>query len=223
MAYMFYLKKCLLPVTPEKVTTTINGNNKTVTLISEGEVNILKKAKLTDIEFTCLIPNVKYPFGIYKNGFQKASYFLTYFEDLKNSKQPFQFIITRAFPNGKSLYDTNMKVSLEDYKIEESADEGFDCKVTIKLKQWREYGTKTVKITIKNPTLSKKTVTLKKGKTAKLSVKGSIGKVTYKSSNTKIAAVSSKGVIKAKKAGKVTITVKSNGITNKCKVTVKNK
>ena len=37
------------------------------------------------------------------------------------------------------------------------------------------------------------------------------------------AAVSSKGVIKAKKAGKVTITVKSNGITNKCKVTVKNK
>ena len=65
---MFYLKKCLLPVTPEKVTTTINGNNKTVTLISEGEVNILKKAKLTDIEFTCLIPNVKYPFGIYKNG-----------------------------------------------------------------------------------------------------------------------------------------------------------
>lgn len=80
-----------------------------------------------------------------------------------------------------------------------------------------------VKITIKNPTLNKKTVTLKKGKTAKLSVKGSIGKVTYKSSNTKIAAVSSKGVIKAKKAGKVTITVKSNGITNKCKVTVKNK
>lgn len=150
MAYMFYLKKCLLPVTPEKVATTINGNNKTVTLINEGEVNILKKAKLTDIEFTCLIPNVKYPFGIYKNGFQKASYFLTYFEDLKNSKQPFQFIITRAFPNGKSLYDTNMKVSLEDYKIEESADEGFDCKVTIKLKQWREYGTKTVKITIKN-------------------------------------------------------------------------
>lgn len=78
-----------------------------------------------------------------------------------------------------------------------------------------------VKITVKNPTLNKKTVTLKKGKTAKLTVKGSIGKVTYKSSNTKIATVSSKGVIKAKKAGKVTITVKSNGIALKCKVTVK--
>jgi hypothetical protein len=136
----------LLPVTPEKLTTEINGKNKTVTLINEGEVNILKKPGLTDIEFTCLLPSVKYPFGIYKNGFQKASYFLNYFEKLKTSKKPFQFIVTRKFPNGKSIYDTNMKVSLEEYKIEESADEGFDCKVTISLKQWRDYGTKTVKV-----------------------------------------------------------------------------
>ena len=78
-----------------------------------------------------------------------------------------------------------------------------------------------VKITVKNPTLNKNAVTLKKGKTAKLTVKGSIGKVSYKSSNTKIATITSKGVIKAKKAGKVTVTVKANGVTLKCKVTVK--
>lgn len=148
MAYVFYLKKCLLPVTPDKLTTKINGKNKTVTLINEGEVNILKKPGLTDVEFTCLIPNVRYPFGTYKNGFQGASYFLSYFEDLKTSQEPFQFIVTRAFPNGKSIYDTNMKVSLESYTMEESADEGFDCKVKIKLKQWRGYGTKTVNVSI---------------------------------------------------------------------------
>ena len=78
-----------------------------------------------------------------------------------------------------------------------------------------------VKITVKNPTLNKNAVTLKKGKTAKLTVKGSIGKVSYKSSNTKIATITSKGVIKAKKAGKVTVMVKANGVTLKCKVTVK--
>lgn len=148
MAYMFYLKKCLLPVTPDKLTTKINNKNKTVTLIDEGEVNILKKPGLTEIEFTAMIPNVKYPFGIYKSGFQGASYFLSYFEELKVSRLPFQFIVTRTFPNGKGIYDTNMKVSLEDYKVEESADEGFDCKVKIKLKQWKSYGTKTVKVNI---------------------------------------------------------------------------
>ena len=77
-----------------------------------------------------------------------------------------------------------------------------------------------VKITVKNLFLNKKSVSLKKGKSAKLSVKGSVGKVTYKSSNSKIATVSSKGVIKAKKAGTVTVTVKANGVTLKCNVTV---
>ena len=79
-----------------------------------------------------------------------------------------------------------------------------------------------VKITVKNPTLNKKSVIVKKGKTAKLTVKGSVGKVTYKSSNNKVATVSAKGVVKAKKAGKATVTVKANGMTYKCKVTVKN-
>ena len=44
------------------------------------------------------------------------------------------------------MFDTNMKVSMEDYKITEDAKEGFDLMVDIKLKQWRDYGTKTVNI-----------------------------------------------------------------------------
>ena len=47
--YDVYLKKCLLPVTPSKITTKINNANETVTLMDEGEINILKKAGLTDI------------------------------------------------------------------------------------------------------------------------------------------------------------------------------
>ena len=46
-------------------------------------------------------------------------------------------------------------------------------------------------------------------------------KVKYSSSNKKVASVSSKGVIKAKKKGKATITVKSGKKTYKIKVTVK--
>ena len=41
-----------------------------------------------------------------------------------------------------------MKVSLEDYKITEQAKDGFDLMVKIKLKQYRNYGTKTVNIKI---------------------------------------------------------------------------
>lgn len=144
--YDFYLKKCLLPIAPPKLTVKINNANETVTLINEGEINILKKAELTDIEFECRIPQEKYPFAVYKSGFKGADYFLDYFESLKTSKKPFQFIVCRKRPTGKRLFDTNIKVSMEDYKITEDAKNGFDVLVKIKLKQWRDYGTKTVNI-----------------------------------------------------------------------------
>ena len=145
--YDFYLKKCLLPIAPPKLTVKINNANETVTLINEGEINILKKAELTDIEFECRIPQEKYPFAVYKSEFKGADYFLEYFESLKTSKKPFQFIVCRKRPTGKRLFDTNIKVSMEDYKITEDAKNGFDILVKIKLKQWRDYGTKTVNIT----------------------------------------------------------------------------
>lgn len=146
--YDFYLGRCLLPVAPPKLAVEINNENETVTLIDEGEINILKKAGLTDIEFECRIPQEKYPFAVYKSGFKGADYFLEYFESLKTGKKPFQFIVCRKRPTGKRLFDTNIKVSMEDYKITEDAKNGYDIQVKIKLKQWRDYGTKTVNITL---------------------------------------------------------------------------
>ncbi len=144
--YDFYLNKCLLPVAPPKLTVKINNANKTVTLINEGQINLLKKAELTDLEFECRIPQEPYPFAVYKSGFKGADYFLDYFETLKTNQKPFQFIVCRTKPTGKRLFDTNIKVSMEDYKITEDAKEGFDLMIDIKLKQWRDYGTKTVNI-----------------------------------------------------------------------------
>lgn len=144
--YDFYLDKCLLPVTPQKLKIKVNNKNETVTLIDEGEINILKKAGLTDIEFECSIPQVQYSFAVYKSGFKGADYFLDYFESLKTGKKPFQFIACRQRPDGKKFFDTNIKVSMEDYSIEENAKDGFDLTVKIKLKQYREYGTKTINI-----------------------------------------------------------------------------
>lgn len=146
MGYDVYLGNCLLPVPPEKITTKVNGNNKTVTLINDGEINILKKAGLTDIDFTVEIPQSRYPYAVYKDGFKEAGYFFDIFENLKNSLKPFQFIVCRRMPSGRKLLSTNIKVSLEDYKITESAKNGFDFEVQLKLKQYRDYGTKQINV-----------------------------------------------------------------------------
>ncbi|MBR5336808.1 MAG: leucine-rich repeat protein [Lachnospiraceae bacterium] len=90
------------------------------------------------------------------------------------------------------------------------------CKVTVKQS-----------VVAKSVKLNKTTVSIKVGKTVTLKATINPSKVTDKtlkwtSGNTKVATVSSKGVVKGKKKGKATITVKtSNGKTAKCKVTVK--
>lgn len=146
MAYGIYFDKVLLPVAPSKIKTKISNKNKTIELINEGEVNILKEAGLTEIQFDIVLPNTRYPFAQYPNGFKKAIYYLDIFEKYKKSKKPFQFIISRTLPNGTVPFYTNMKMSLEDYSIEDNVNEGFDTKVSINLTQYREYGTKTVDI-----------------------------------------------------------------------------
>ena len=86
-----------------------------------------------------------------------------------------------------------------------------------------------VKIVPRKITLKvKKKITLKKGK--KKTIKYTVypanavnKKVKFKSSNKKVATVSSKGVIKAKKKGKATITIRTveGNVKAKIKVTVK--
>lgn len=145
--YEVYLGTMLCPVTPSKLTMKIKGQNKTMNLINDGEINILKQAGLTEVSFDLLLPNVQYRFANYKEGFENAKYFLGILEKLKVERKPFIFKVIRTFPNGKALYDTeDMKVSLEDYDIVEDAKEGFDVKVSVKLKQYRDYGTKLIKI-----------------------------------------------------------------------------
>ena len=161
MAYYFYLGNVLLPIPPKKLELKISNQNKTYDLMNYSEINVLKSPGLTSIEFDILLPNVKYPFSTYKNNFQNAKYFLGILENLKVNKSAFQFIVIRKFPNGTGIFDTNIKVSLEDYTITDSTDEGFDTTVKIKLKQYREYSTKTVKVTIKQykPPVVTRTVT----------------------------------------------------------------
>lgn len=180
MAYYFYLGNVLLPIPPKKLELKVSNKNKTYDLINYAEINVLKNPGLTTIEFEVLFPNSKYPFAMYKNSFQNAKYYLKILEKLKVNRSAFQFIVVRKFPNGKDIFDTNMKVALEDYTITDTTDEGFDIKVKIKLKQYREYSAKTVNVAIKQYKAPEVTRTITTNNTATAPVKSSGQNYTVK-------------------------------------------
>lgn len=143
MAYSFYLDNIILPIAPSKFSISIQNKNKTVELINDKQINILKLPGLTDISFEFVLPNSKYPFV---TNWQPPQYYLSVLEKLKVNLQPFQFVIARSLPNGQPSFATNMSVSLESYEIVEDAENGFDITVKVNLKQYRPYATQTVEI-----------------------------------------------------------------------------
>lgn len=77
------------------------------------------------------------------------------------------------------------------------------------------------KVKVETPSINKKTLTLKVGKTYQLTIKNTKQKITYKSSNKNIATVSKKGKVTAKSPGNTKITATlACGKKYTCKVNV---
>lgn len=162
MSYLFFINDLMLPIPPPSMTVKINNKNKVISLINEGEVNVIKTAGLIEVSFDARLPNHEYPFASYDSSlsdnlmdavssrllgnsfsFKKADYFLEKFKVRKKTKAPFRLIITRMLPSFSMLFDTNLLVTLEDYQVKEDYKEGFDIVVPLKFKQYKPYGTKT--------------------------------------------------------------------------------
>lgn len=142
MPYAFYLDGIQLPVTPGKLQAQIGNKNETYDLINGDEINVLKTPGLMELSFDARLPQTSYPFA----SDDDATSYIDKLETLKGKKKPFRFIVTRTLPDGRMLFDTNIRVSLEDYTLKEDADEGFDVIASIKLKEYRPYGTKTIPV-----------------------------------------------------------------------------
>ena len=116
------------------MTTSIKNQNKTVILLNDSEINILKNAGLTDFQFRFMVPHTTYPFGnsskasvlesilpgvnsIYSFAnisslFTPQQEWINIMETLKTQRFPFWFRVIRTRP-GSSInnisYDTSTK------------------------------------------------------------------------------------------------------------------
>lgn len=168
MSYYVFLGVIPLPVTPSKISITTPSKNQTVTLINDGEINILKTPGLREISFDFLLPQNKYPFtnefalakegtasvyipllntlngnGGIGTGISKVNNMLNLdkVNDILNIKPPFQFIVTRMSPSGGIRFFTNIKCQIESLTYDEDAEaHGLDVMCSITLKEYKDYG-----------------------------------------------------------------------------------
>ena len=139
--YDVYIDGLILPITPGEITSKFGSTNEVVTLINEGEINILKSPSLTEISFDARFPMRKFPYSREPLDF-KAYY--KHFNELKVNKKPFRFIVARRTLRGIPTWDTNLEMALEEFEVKESADEGDDVIISFQLKQYKNYGVKTL-------------------------------------------------------------------------------
>lgn len=172
--YIVFLDDMELPFAPKQIQIKINGKNKTVTLVNESEINILKKAGLTNVSFQIRIPHNPLPFS---NNLQSVSYYLNKLELMKVNQKPFQFIVVR--PN---LYNTNLTVSLEDYRINEDASNGAMTIIDVELKQFRDYG--DIKVKIEEKTVDGNIVLTVQKEKDRLDIRETPKQVTTKAGDT---------------------------------------
>lgn len=218
-------------VTPssEKLTWS-SSNTKVVTVSSkgkltakeEGTATITAKIKGTSIKKTCKIKVKKKSL---KLSADKLSMDVGDTKTLRATSTP---------SNEKILWSSsNTKVATVNSSGEVVAKKAGSATITAKIKDTNIK--KTCKVTVKNVeakkvTLSASTASIRVGEgrtlTATVSPANTTNKaVTWSSSDTSVATVSTAGKVTGKKAGTATITVKVSGtnITDTCKVTVKNK
>lgn len=126
-----------LPLAPSSFKTKVGNKNKTIELVSLGEVNIIKTIGLREFSFKILLPKNTEIAGQTEEEFKPPIYYLSQFREMKAAKKPIRFKIVRTMPDGSISFPGNVPVSFEDYNVEENAGEEGDYWVDIKLKEYR--------------------------------------------------------------------------------------
>lgn len=138
------------PITPSSINISRESNNETVSLIDEGEVNLLKSPKLAEIQFDALFPMYDhYPFATtdgQRGTHDKFQWYWEFWNGIMEQKKTFRFVVSRRYGNYSYYkWDTDIKVSLESMELKEDAEEyGTDIMVSFKLKSVRDYGVKVL-------------------------------------------------------------------------------
>ena len=146
MSYRVFLDGMLMPVTPHRILIRHRGRNQRTALLDGGELTHLRRGDGAEIRLSLCLPRRVYPFARYERGFVEPEVFLARLLSLRRDRRPFRFICARIAPSGRLRSDTNLRVSLDDLEVVESAEEGDDVTISVTLREYQELATRKVTV-----------------------------------------------------------------------------
>ena len=161
MGYSLFLDGIHLPVGTDKLTVQHGMKSKEYDVLGQGRVQTPDSRELRTVSFTTEFPGQVYRY-VEESAFQSPGKLIAKLRALQEEKKPFRFVAV----GGDKL---TMRVTLEQMDTTEQGGEDGDYEVSIRLKEYREFGVKTTDI----PSLPRpgavpqlsKTVTLAPGQT----------------------------------------------------------
>lgn len=128
------------PVNPEEIELTGESNNNLVEVIQLGEVNELGIRKLKDVSFESFLPADKNSGGYIqtKNKWWTPKQYIDFIEKIRTEQKPARFVVTDT--------EINLMVSVESFDFRHQAGNSEDVYFTLGLKEFKNFGAKTVKL-----------------------------------------------------------------------------
>lgn len=140
-----------LPILPEKIELSEDGDNKTYDIINLGEINVINKPKLTKISFESYFPKNVGPHLSSEKLFP-PDFYISKMRAWREEQQKIRFIFV-----GSPL-DINDLFTIESLKLTEKGGEVGDIYYSMELKRYKTYAARKVFVAAKQNNTSKATV-----------------------------------------------------------------
>jgi len=143
-----------LPVLPQKLEVTGNGNNKSVEIISLGEVTQLKMPKLFSLQIESSFPLNWYPgCNVEENNLLDPFEYISKIEKWRKTLKPIRLVFIG------SAIDINSPISIESFNYTEEGGDVGTWKYKLKLKEYKFFAAD--KINIDNNALQKSRIDMR--------------------------------------------------------------
>jgi LysM repeat protein len=136
-----------LPVNPEEIEVSSAQSIEKYEILKLGQIAVPTHMELREYSFETEFPHSPLHYVETSGDFRNPDFYLKLFEQWRQAKEPVRFIASNGIGE-----DINTLVMIEELTIIERAGEEGDKYVSFQLLEYREFGKKSVVVTVQEPT-----------------------------------------------------------------------